>query len=218
MSVTSLVSGSNIIVLEKEAVSNFQGATKSVASALEVIWAIKEGEVWKEHLTLNADGTTEQAFTNFATGYLVYFIDTYGPDMGVDYSAGWILSKFRLYKELQEAGASESFEDVLKIKNQYTIEAFVKQLSAQGEDGKQAASDLLKQAVEGKIDMDSLRQEAGLYSIRYVTPVNSKQLWIRVPDEGDYLIDASHISDRAWLSLVGKTKAMTVETGEGYDN
>ena len=218
MSVTSLVSGSNIIVLEKEAVSNFQGATKSIASALEVIWAIKEGEVWKEHLTLKADGTTEQAFTNFATGYLVYFIDTYGPDMGVDYSAGWILSKFRLYKELQEAGASESFEDVLKIKNQYTIEAFVKQLSAQGEDGKQAASDLLKQAVEGKIDMDSLRQEAGLYSIRYVTPVNSKQLWIRVPDEGDYLIDASHISGRAWLSLVGKTKAMTVETGEGYDN
>ena len=218
MSVTSLVSGSNIIVLEKEAVSNFQGATKSIASALEVIWAIKEGEVWKEHLTLKADGTTEQAFTNFATGYLVYFIDTYGPDMGVDYSAGWILSKFRLYKELQEAGASESFEDVLKIKNQYTIEAFVKQLSSQGEDGKQAASDLLKQAVKGEIDMDSLRQEAGLYSIRYVTPVNSKQLWIRVPDEGDYLIDASHISDRAWLSLVGKTKAMTVETGEGYDN
>ena len=217
MSVTSLVSGSNIIALEKEAVSNFRGATKSVASALEVIWAIKEGEVWKEHLTLKADGTTEQAFTNFATGYLVYFIDTYGPDMGVDYSAGWILSKFRLYKELQDAGASESFEDVLKIKNQYTIEAFVKQLSAQGEDGRQAASDLLKQAVDGTVDMDSLRQEAGLYSIRYVTPVNSKQLWIRVPDEGDYLIDASHVSDRAWLSLVGKTKAMTVETAEGYE-
>jgi len=218
MSVTSLVSGSNIIALEKEAVSNFRGATKSVASALEVIWAIKEGEVWKEHLTLKADGTTEQAFTNFATGYLVYFIDTYGPDMGVDYSAGWILSKFRLYKELQDAGASESFEDVLKIKNQYTIEAFVKQLSAQGEDGRQAASDLLKQAVDGTVDMDSLRQEAGLYSIRYVTPVNSRQLWIRVPDDGDYLIDASHVSDRAWLSLVSKTKAITVETGEGYDN
>jgi len=217
MSVTSLVSGSNIIVLEKEAVSNFQGATKSIASALEVIWAIKEGDIWKEHLTLKADGTTEQAFTNFATGYLVYFIDTYGPDMGVDYSAGWILAKFRLYKELQDAGASDSFEDVLKIKNQYTIEAFVKQLSAQGEDGKQAASDLLKQAVDGTVDMDSLRQEAGLYSIRYVTPVNSRQLWIRVPDDGDYLIDASHVSDRAWLSLVGKTKAITVETGEGYE-
>lgn len=218
MSITSMVSGSGILELEKQAVSSFQGATKSMATALEVLWAIKEGNVWQEHLTLKPDGATEQAFTNFATGYLPYFLETYGPDMGVDYSAGWILAKFRLYKELQDAGASESFEDVLKIKNQYTIEAFVKQLSAQGEDGRQAASDLLKQAVDGTVDMDSLRQEAGLYSIRYVTPVNSRQLWIRVPDEGDYLIDASHVSDRAWLSLVSKTKAITVETGEGYDN
>lgn len=218
MSVTSLVSGSNIIMLEQQAVVSFQGATKSMATALEILWAIKEGDTWKEHLMLGADGATEQAFTNFATGYLPYFLETYGPQMGVDYSAGWILAKFRLYKELQDAGASDSFEDVLKIKGQYTIEAFVKQLESQGADGKQAASDLLKQAVDGTVDMDSLRQEAGLYSIRYVTPVNSRQLWIRVPDDGDYLIDASHVSDRAWLSLVGKTKAITVETGEGYDN
>ncbi len=217
MSVTSMVSGSGILELEKQAVSSFQGATKSMATALEVLWAIKEGNVWQEHLTLKPDGATEQAFTNFATGYLPYFLETYGPQMGVDYSAGWILAKFRLYKELQDAGASDSFEDVLKIKNQYTIEQFVKQLASQGEDGKQAASELLKQAVDGTVDLDSLRQEAGLYEIRYVTPVNTRQLWIRVPDDGDYLIDASHISNRAWLSLVGKTKALTVETGEGYE-
>lgn len=217
MSVTNMVSGSSIIEMEQQAVASFQGATKNMATALEVLWAIKEGDIWKEHLTLKADGSTEQAFTNFATGYLPYFLEIYGPQMGVDYSAGWILAKFRLYKELQDAGASDSFEDVLKIKNQYTIEQFVKQLSSQGEDGKQAASELLKQAVDGTVDLDSLRQEAGLYEIRYVTPVNTRQLWIRVPDEGDYLIDASHISNRAWLSLVGKTKALTVETGEGYE-
>jgi hypothetical protein len=189
-----------------------------MATALEVLWAIKEGNVWQEHLTLKNDGTTEQAFTNFATGYLPYFLETYGPDMGVDYSAGWILAKFRLYKELQEAGASESFEDVLKIKNQYTIEAFVKQLGSQGEGGKQAVSDLLKQAVEGTIDLDSLRQEAGLYAIRYVVAEGTRKVWIRIPDEGDFFVgDFVHLPPRAWLSFEQKLKLITIETGEGYE-
>lgn len=138
--------------------------------------------------------------------------------MGVDYSAGWILAKFRMYKELQEAGASDSFEDVLKIKNQYVIEQFVKQLEGQGESGKQAASELLKQAVEGTVDLNGLRQEAGLYSIRYVVAQGTKKVWIRLPDEGDFFIgDFSHLPGRAWLSLEQKLKLVTVETGEGYE-
>lgn len=218
MSVTSMVSGSGILELEKQAVSSFQGATKNMATALEVLWAIKEGDIWKEHLTLRADGTTEQAFTNFATGYLPYFLETYGPDMGVDYSAGWILAKFRLYKELQDAGASDNFEDVLKIRNQYTIEQFVKQLSSQGESGKEAASELLKQAVEGNVDLDSLRQEAGLYEIRYIVAQGTRKVWIRLPEEGDFFVgDFAHLPHRAWLSFEQKLKLITVETGEGYE-
>ena len=42
MSVTNMVSGSGILELEKQAVSSFQGATKSMATALEVLWAIKK--------------------------------------------------------------------------------------------------------------------------------------------------------------------------------
>lgn len=218
MSTSAMVSGASIIALEQQAVSGFQGATKNMAAALEVLWAIKEGEIWKEHLILRDDQTTEQAFTNFATGYLPYFLETYGEQMGVDYSAGWILAKFRMYKELQEAGASDSFEDVLKIKNQYVIEQFVKQLEGQGESGKQAASELLKQAVEGTVDLNGLRQEAGLYSIRYVVAQGTKKVWIRLPDEGDFFIgDFSHLPGRAWLSLEQKLKLVTVETGEGYE-
>jgi hypothetical protein len=217
MSVGSMVSGSGILELERQALSSFQGATKSMATALEVLWAIKEGDIWKEHLVLNTDGGTEQAFTNFATGYLPYFLETYGPQMGVDYSAGWILAKFRMYKELQEAGASDSFEDVLKIKNQYTIEQFVRQLESQGESGKQAASELLKQAVEGTVDLNSLRQEAGLYAIRYVVEQGTRRIWVRLPDEGDFFVgDFGHLPNRAWLSFEQKLKPITIETGEGY--
>ncbi len=218
MSVKSMVSGSSIIALEQQAVSGFQSATKSMASALEVLWAIKEGEIWKEHLVLSDDGGTEQAFTNFATGYLPYFIETYGHEMGFDYSAGWVLAKFRLYKELRDAGASENFEDVLKIKDQYTIEAFVKQLTSQGEDGREAASELLKQAVRGEVNLDGLRQEANLFAIRYVVAEGTKKVWVRLPDEGDFFVgDFSHLPGRAWLSLEQKLKLITVETGNGYD-
>lgn len=218
MSVGSLVSGSSIIALEKQAVSSFQGATKNMASALEVLWAIKEGDIWKEHLILGADGVTDQAFTNFATGYLPYFIETYGPEMGFDYSAGWVLAKFRMYKRLQDAGAGETFDDVLKIRDQYTIEGFVKQLSAQGESGKEAAGELLKQAVRGDINLDGLRQEAGLFSIRYVVAEGTRKVWVRLPDEGDFFVgDFSHLPSRAWLSLEQKLKLITVETGDGYD-
>lgn len=218
MSVGSLVSGSSIIALEKQAVSSFQGATKNMASALEVLWAIKEGEIWKEHLVLGDGGNTEQAFTNFATAYLPYFIETYGREIGFDYSAGWVLAKFRLYKELRSAGASESFEDVLKIKDQYTIEAFVRQLTSQGEGGKEAAGELLKQAVRGEVDLGGLHQEAGLYSIRYVVAHGTKKVWIRLPDEGSFFVgDFSHLPGRAWLSLEQKLKLITVETGDGYD-
>jgi hypothetical protein len=214
MSVTSLVSESGIVELERQAVDSYRSAQKGAAEFLEILWAIKEGDHWRGHMIVDEDGKTQPAFTNFATTYLPHFLETNGIGRK---RTSWVLAKFRLYQMAIDRGAATTFPEVLEIENQYAVEGYVKQLEAQGADGKQAASDLLKQAVEGKVDMDSLRQEAGLYSIRYVTPVNSRQLWIRVPDEGDYLIDASHVSDRAWLSLVGKTKALTVETGEGYE-
>lgn len=214
MSVTSLVSEGGILELERQAVDSYRSAQKGAAEFLEILWAIKEGDHWKGHMIVDADGKTQPAFTNFATGYLPHFLET--NEIGRKRTS-WVLAKFRLYQMAIDRGVATTFPEVLEIENQYAVEGYVKQLESQGADGKQAASDLLKQAVEGTVDMDSLRQEAGLYTIRYVTPVNSRQLWIRVPDEGDYLIDASHISDRAWLSLVGKTKALTVETGEGYE-
>ena len=214
MSVGSLVSESGILELERQAVDRYHNAKKNAAEFLEIIWAIKEGDHWKGHMVVDADGKTQPAFTNFATGYLPHFLES--NEIGDDYSAGWVLAKFRLYQMAIDRGVASTFPEILAIRNQYTVEKYVKQLEAQGENGKQAASNLLKQAVEGTVDINGLQQEAGLYEIRYVTPINTRQLWIRIPDEGDYLLDASHISDRAWLSLVHKTKAITVETGEGY--
>jgi hypothetical protein len=214
MSVTSLVSESGILELERQAVDSYRSAQKGAAEFLEILWAIKEGDHWKGHMIVDENGKTQPAFTNFATGYLPHFLEFH--EIGRK-RASWVLAKFRLYQMAIDRGAATTFPEVLEIENQYTVENYVKQLEAQGEGGKQAASDLLRQAVEGTIDINSLQQEAGLFSIRYVTPVNTKQLWVRVPDDGDYMLDAKHFSDRAWMSLVHKTKAITVETGEGYE-
>jgi len=209
-----MVSEGGILELERQAVSSYRSAQKGAAEFLEILWAIKEGEHWKGHVIVGEDGKAEPAFTNFATGYLPHFLEA--NEIGRKRTS-WVLAKFRLYQMAIDRGAATTFPEVLEIENQYAVEGYVKQLEAQGADGKQAASDLLKQAVEGTIDMNSLQQEAGMFSTRYVTPVNTRELWVRVPNDGDYKLDASHFSDRAWMSLVHKVRAITVETGEGYE-
>jgi len=221
MAVTDYVSSADILELEGQVKSSFRGATQNLATALEVLWAIKEGELWKNHLSVNGDGQATPVFSNFATEYLPHFLQDECEGLG--YSKDWVLAKFRLYTRLVLADPDARFEDVLRIKNAYAVEKLLEldktegklMLTGQGAASEGAAKQLLRDAVSGDLDLASFQQEVGTGQIQWVVEAGTRNIWCRVPGEGDFPLgdEVKYWSARAWLSLEAKLKPQQIETG-----
>ena len=219
--VTDTVSSADILELEERVKASFRGATQSLATALEVLWAIKEGELWKNHLSVNGDGQATPVFSNFATEYLPHFLRDECEGLG--YSKDWVLAKFRLYTRLVLADPDARFEDVLRIKNAYAVEKLLEldktegklMLTGQGAASEGAAKQLLRDAVSGDLDLASFQQEVGTGQIQWVVEAGTRNIWCRVPGEGDFPLgdEVKYWSARAWLSLEAKLKPQQIETG-----
>ena len=221
MAVTDIVSSHDILELEASVKSSFRGATENLATALEVLWAIKEGELWKNHLTVDADGQAMPVFSNFATEYLPHFLQDECEGLG--YSKDWVLAKFRLFTRLVLADPDARFEDVLRIRKAYDVERLIEldkaegrlMLTGQGAASEDAAKRLLLDAVSGDIDLGSFQQEAGVGPIQWVREAGTRNIWCRVPGEGDFPLgkEIQYWSARAFLSLENKLKPQQIETG-----
>lgn len=219
--VTDYVSSADILELEGQVKGAFRGATQNLATALEVLWAIKEEELWKNHLSVNGDGQATPVFSNFATEYLPHFLRE--ECEGMWYSPDWVLAKFRLYTRLVLADPDARFEDVLRIKNAYAVEKLLELdkaegkllLAGQGAASEDAAKQLLRDAVSGDLDLASFQQEVGVGPIQWVVEAGTRKVWCRVPGEGDFPLgdDVKYWSARAWLSLEAKLKPQQIETG-----
>lgn len=219
--VTDTVSSADILELEGQVKSSFRGATQNLATALEVLWAIKEGDLWKNHLSVNGDGQATPVFSNFATEYLPHFLREECEGLG--YSPDWVLAKFRLYTRLVLADPDARFEDVLRIKNAYAVEKLLELdkaegrllLAGQGAASEDAAKQLLRDAVSGDLDLAAFQQEVGVGPIQWVVEAGTRNIWCRVPGEGDFPLgdEVKYWSARAWLSLEAKLKPRQIETG-----
>lgn len=219
--VTDYVSSADILELEGQVKASFRGATQNLATALEVLWAIKEGDLWKNHLSVNGDGQATPVFSNFATEYLPHFLREECEGLG--YSPDWVLAKFRLYTRLVLADPDARFEDVLRIKNAYAVEKLLELdkaegrllLAGQGAASEGAAKQLLRDAVSGDLDLAAFQQEVGTGQIQWVVEAGTRNIWCRVPGEGDFSLgnEVQYWSARAWLSLEAKLKPRQVETG-----
>ena len=115
------------------------------------------------------------------------------------------------------------FEDVLRIKNAYAVEKLLEldktegklMLTGQGAASEGAAKQLLRDAVSGDLDLASFQQEVGTGQIQWVVEAGTRNIWCRVPGEGDFPLgdEVKYWSARAWLSLEAKLKPQQIETG-----
>ena len=177
--------------------------------------------MWKNHLSVNGDGQATPVFSNFATEYLPHFLREECEGLG--YSPDWVLAKFRLYTRLVLADPDARFEDVLRIKNAYAVEKLLELdraegrllLAGQGAASEGAAKQLLRDAVSGDLDLAAFQQEVGTGQIQWVVEAGTRNIWCRVPGEGDFPLgdEVQYWSARAWLSLEAKLKPRQVETG-----
>ncbi len=227
MTVRQRTSGAVIVELEKQAVSCFSAATTSAADGLATIYAIKESGEWRNHVYTNEDGSTEPVWSDFAREYLPEFMRRYANVIGVDFSPGWVLARFRLYETLRLAEPAATWENVLALNTseQYALEQMVKKdkssgeprllLAGQGPGSEEAATELVRGVLDGTVSIEAIRSELPATRPWFTVPASGRQLQVVDPNNGTALLGRfDNVPPWAWLALVRATNAKIQETGE----